>query len=82
MGSTYLIGPRDPDWASNTSRIREEFLSEGHADLAGVRPLVARSWFRSRAAGVDPIRDREIFDEGRVDAQTVAAAEPFLRKLD
>lgn len=82
MGSADLIRPRDPDWALNTSRIREEFLCEGNADLASIRPLVARSWYRSRAAGVDPVLDREIFDEGRVDAQTLTAAEPFLRKLD
>lgn len=82
MGSATPMGLRDPEWARNASRLREEFLGDSGADLSSLRPVVARSWYRSRAAGVDPVLDREILDEGRVDAQTLAAAEPILRKLD
>lgn len=53
-----------------------------HADLTGIRPIVARSWYRSRAAGVDAVADRGFFDEGRVDEYTIHAAGPHLQKLD
>lgn len=65
-----------------TDRARELFLSEPGADLSGVRPIIARSWYRSRAAGVDPVADRGFSEEGRVDEQTVRAAAPHLQKLD
>lgn len=44
--------------------------------------MVARSWYRSRAAGVDAVADRGFFDEGRVDEYTINAAGPHLQKLD
>lgn len=44
--------------------------------------MIARSWYRSRAAGVDAVVDRGITDEGRVDEYTIYAAEPHLQKLD
>ncbi|WP_354226289.1 sigma-54-dependent Fis family transcriptional regulator [Arthrobacter bambusae] len=53
-----------------------------HADLSGIRPIIARSWYRSRAAGVDAVADRGFFDEGRVDEHTIQAAGPHLQKLD
>lgn len=53
-----------------------------HTDLRGIRPIVARSWYRSRAAGVDAVADRGFFDEGRVDEYTIQAAGPHLQKLD
>ncbi|UXM91920.1 sigma-54-dependent Fis family transcriptional regulator [Paenarthrobacter sp. JL.01a] len=65
-----------------TNRLREIFLMQPHADLSGIRPMVARSWYRSRAAGVDAFADRGFYDEGRVDEYTIAAAGTHLRKLD
>ncbi|WP_231291518.1 helix-turn-helix domain-containing protein [Leucobacter chromiiresistens] len=44
--------------------------------------MIARSWYRSRAAGVDASADRGMLDAGRVDEHTLSAAEPHLRKLD
>ncbi|MGO4535653.1 helix-turn-helix domain-containing protein [Leifsonia sp. 2MCAF36] len=44
--------------------------------------MVARSWWRSRAAGVDGSRDRGIIDEGHVDERTLGIAERYLRELD
>lgn len=65
-----------------TNALRQQFLAKNETDLTGVRPIVARSWFRSRAAGVDATSDRGRLDEGRVDEQTMIAAEPHLRRLD
>jgi transcriptional regulator of acetoin/glycerol metabolism len=65
-----------------TNRLRELFLMQPHTDLRGIRPIVARSWYRSRAAGVDAVADRGFFDEGRVDEYTIQAAGPHLQKLD
>lgn len=64
------------------AEIRDLFLSRATDDLSGLRPVVARSWRRSRAAGVDSQADRGYIDEGRVDDRTMAIAEPHLRKLD
>lgn len=44
--------------------------------------MVARSWRRSRAAGVDSQVDHGHLDKGRVDERTMFTAEPYLRKLD
>lgn len=65
-----------------TNTLRQQFLAKKDADLSGVRPIVARSWYRSRAAGVDASIDRGRLEEGRVDEQTMLAAEPHLRRLD
>lgn len=72
--------PREP--LLQIDRLRELFLMQPHADLSGIRPIVARSWYRSRAAGVDAVADRGFFDEGRVDEHTIQAAGPHLQKLD
>ncbi|MEV8569617.1 helix-turn-helix domain-containing protein [Streptomyces sp. NPDC051322] len=64
------------------AKIREQFLSRATDDLSDLRPVVARSWRRSRAAGVDSQADRGYMDEGRVDERTMLIAEPHLRKLD
>lgn len=53
-----------------------------HAELRGIRPIIARSWYRSRAAGVDTDADRGVIEEGRIDEHTLRAAEPHLRRLD
>ena len=66
----------------HVARVRDLYLSRSSDDLTGVRPVVARSWLRSRAAGVDPVADRAIFDKGRVDEPTSQAAAPHLLKLD
>ncbi len=63
-------------------RARDSILEALDAAITGVRPLIARSWYRSRAAGVDGSADRGMFDAGRVDEYTLSAAEPHLRKLD
>ncbi|WP_223864363.1 MULTISPECIES: sigma-54-dependent Fis family transcriptional regulator [unclassified Streptomyces] len=64
------------------AEIRDLFLSRATDDLSALRPVVARSWRRSRAAGVDSQADRGFIDEGRVDERTMLIAEPHLRKLD
>lgn len=66
----------------DVARARKQFLSDPETDLSSIRPLIARSWFRSRAAGVDAVVDRNIRGEGRVDERTMEAAEPHLRELD
>lgn len=62
--------------------LRDRFLAEPNTDLSDVRPLVARSWFRSKAAGVRAEQDNAFYLEGRVDVPTLLAAEPHLRQLD
>ena len=63
-------------------RARDLILEALDADVSGLRPMIARSWYRSRAAGVDGSANRGLFDDGRVDEHTLGAAEPHLRKLD
>jgi transcriptional regulator of acetoin/glycerol metabolism len=82
MGTDTLVGAQDPRGSLEVCRAREEFVLGAPADLAGVRPLIAKSWYRSRAAGVDAVIDRGVIDEGRIDAQTLNAAEPILGQLD
>lgn len=65
-----------------TAQIRELFLSRETDDLSGLRPVVARSWWRSRAAGVDGAGDRGFLDDGHVDERTLQVAERYLRELD
>ncbi len=65
-----------------TNRLREEFLTAQQVDLSSLRPMVARSWYRSRAAGIDGLKDRGYLEEGRVDEHTIRAAEEHLRNLD
>lgn len=73
---------RPMDAPADIVRIRELYLARATDDLSGVRPVVARSWHRSRAAGVDPTIDRGVFDLGRVDDNTLDAASVHLRSLD
>ncbi|MET4538680.1 transcriptional regulator of acetoin/glycerol metabolism [Arthrobacter bambusae] len=83
MSSAEVLSPwvpREP--LLQIDRLRELFLMQPHADLSGIRPIIARSWYRSRAAGVDAVADRGFFDEGRVDEHTIQAAGPHLQKLD
>lgn len=80
--SAEVLSPWPYESLRETDRLRELFLMQPHADLSGIRPIVARSWYRSRAAGVDAVADRGIYDEGRVDEYTIAAAGPHLQKLD
>jgi transcriptional regulator of acetoin/glycerol metabolism len=83
MASAEVLSPWLPhESLRETDRVRELFLMQPHADLTGIRPIVARSWYRSRAAGVDAVADRGFFDEGRVDEYTIQAAGPHLQKLD
>jgi transcriptional regulator of acetoin/glycerol metabolism len=82
MASAEVLSPWPYESLRQTDRVRELFLVQPHADLRGIRPIVARSWYRSRAAGVDAVADRGFFDEGRVDEHTIHAAGPHLQKLD
>lgn len=82
MASAQLEQVRPAEPSGQTARIWERFLTEPTADLVGVRPVVARSWYRSRAAGVDATADRGVFEDGRIDAHTLRIAEPILRRLD
>ena len=82
MASAEVLSPWPHETLRQTDRLRELFLMQPHADLTGIRPIVARSWYRSRAAGVDAVADRGFFDEGRVDEYTINAAGPHLQKLD
>lgn len=80
--ATELRIPNSQQAPRQIARIRDLYLSRSSDDLTGVRPVVARSWHRSLAAGVDPVADRAIFDKGRVDDPTSHAAAPHLLKLD
>ncbi|MGO4432583.1 dynein regulation protein LC7, partial [Paenarthrobacter sp. RAF9] len=79
--SAEVLSPWPNETPRETNRVRELFLMQPHTDLSGIRPMVARSWYRSRAAGVDAFADRGFYDEGRVDEYTIAAAGPHLQKL-
>src|SRR4029453_6936588 len=80
--SAEVLSPWPNETPRETNPVRELFLMQPHADLSGIRPIIARSWYRSRAAGVDAFADRGFFDEGRVDEYTIVAAGPHLQKLD
>ncbi|MGO4588906.1 sigma-54-dependent Fis family transcriptional regulator [Paenarthrobacter sp. 2TAF44] len=80
--SAEVLSPWPNETPRETNRVRELFLMQPQTDLSGIRPMVARSWYRSRAAGVDAFADRGFYDEGRVDEYTIAAAGPHLQKLD
>jgi transcriptional regulator of acetoin/glycerol metabolism len=76
-GSTGILDER-----RQAARVRDLYLDRTTDDLTGVRPIVARSWRRSRAAGVDAVADRAIHASGRVDEPTMLAATPHLLRLD
>ena len=76
------IAPSSAEHSREIDRLREVFLADQGADLSLLRPVIARSWYRSRAAGVDAERDRGFLEEGRVDEHTVLAAAPHLQNLD
>lgn len=61
---------------------RDRFLEFPDRHPSGVRDIVARSWHRSRAAGVDAFSDRGQIETGRIDGHTLRAAAPLLQKLD
>lgn len=82
MATDALVGAQDPRSPLEVSRARELFVLGAGTDLAGVRPVIAKSWYRSRAAGVDSEVDRGVIDQGRIDAQTLNAAESILGQLD
>ena len=78
--ATPLVRPfPSPDAPAD---IRERFLSRETDDLSALRPVVARSWWRSRAAGIDGSDDRGFIDEGHVDERTLGISERHLRELD
>lgn len=82
MGPIGLLSRERTEDFRRADQARESLLSRLDAELTGVRPMVARSWYRSRAAGVDGSRDQGFMESGRVDEHTLASAEPHLRKLD
>jgi transcriptional regulator of acetoin/glycerol metabolism len=84
MSARLTVGSeQNPQDSADVSRIRDEFLLHGvDTDLHSVRSVVAKSWFRSRAAGVDAVVERGVVNAGRVDAQTLGAAESVLGELD
>jgi len=63
------------------ARIREKFLADPTTDLTGVRPMIARSWYRSNAAGAKAAERREVFEDSRVDDQTMRIASTVLEDL-
>jgi transcriptional regulator of acetoin/glycerol metabolism len=79
--SNSLLAPPQMD-SRHVAGVRDAFLSHAGDDLPGVRPIIARSWYRSRAAGVDADVDRAVIEEGRIDEHTLRAAESHLRRLD
>lgn len=81
MGAAAVVSESAKN-SRDADRIRDVFLSGQSVDLSALRPVVARSWYRSKAAGVDAVRDRGLLEEGRVDEHTIHAAEPHLQKLD
>lgn len=81
---TSLRTPLDPttmEDLAEIARIRERFLQDRETDLSGIRPVVARSWYRSAAASVDPSPHREVIEAGRVDEKTLSVASPILEEL-
>ncbi|UQN15051.1 helix-turn-helix domain-containing protein [Gulosibacter sp. ACHW.36C] len=58
------------------------FLNSPNTKPEGIRPVVARSWYRSRAAGVDAFNEHAVMMSGRVDEYTLLAASDPLRQLD
>ncbi|MCU4298836.1 dynein regulation protein LC7 [Brevibacterium permense] len=82
MSLAPLVTPERNRESHDVDSIRDRFLSDHDSELTGLRPLIARSWFRSRAAGVDATIDRGMFDAGRVDDRTLEAADTHLRTLD
>lgn len=82
MASSQSLLVPSANESRHTSHVLEASTSRVEADLHGVRPMVARSWYRSRAAGVDTDADRGVIEEGRIDEHTIRAAETHLRRLD
>lgn len=68
--------------STRIDRVRDAFLTGSRDDLSELRPIIARSWYRSRAAGVHPELDRARVQDGRVDENTIQASEVHLRQLD
>lgn len=81
MASVATLSTRSSE-TSSLAAVRDQFQAHETDDLPGIRPIVARSWRRSRAAGVVPHLDKGYYEDGRVDEPTVAIAEPHLRRLD
>jgi sigma-54 dependent transcriptional regulator, acetoin dehydrogenase operon transcriptional activator AcoR len=63
--------------------VRERFLDDPGTDLTGIRPQIVRSWRRCAAMSVDPGGvGFEVDGAARIDEQTLACAEPFVRELE
>jgi transcriptional regulator of acetoin/glycerol metabolism len=72
-------GQRDP---LRVAAARAEFLERGVAGAAGVRDLVAASWRRSQAAGVDADEYRISYHEDvDLDSRLVRCARPVIDRL-
>jgi transcriptional regulator of acetoin/glycerol metabolism len=81
MASSHpLLAPRTADFRPGLQL--HPSTTDLNAESRGIRPIIARSWYRSRAAGVDTDADRGVIEEGRIDEHTLRAAEPHLRRLD
>jgi transcriptional regulator of acetoin/glycerol metabolism len=61
----------------------DRFLADpDHTDLSALRPVIARSWMRSLASGVDPAASGvELLRDPQIDGHVIESAEPAVRKL-
>ena len=67
---------------SAVASVRLRFLEDRSTDLSAVRSVIARSWHRSAAAGVDPAAQGfEMLEDAHIDEQTLRCADPILREL-
>jgi len=76
-----LSGRVTQDELFKIARIRERFLADPTTDLTGVRPMIARSWYRSNAAGALATSRHDVFEESRVDEQTMKISSTVLAEL-
>jgi transcriptional regulator of acetoin/glycerol metabolism len=75
------VGQGQPD-RLRVAAARAEFLESGAAGAAGVRDLVAASWRRSQAAGVDADEYRISYHEDvDLDSRLVRCARPIIDRL-
>src|SRR5690349_7575918 len=78
-----LFDVTTPEGLAAVGAVRDRLLEEPDTDLTGLRPQIARSWRRCVAMSVDPADDGfEVDASARIDEQTLACAEPFVRELE
>src|SRR5262245_4446145 len=80
--SDPLFDVTTPEGLAAIGAVRDRFLEDPDTDLTGIRPQIARSWRRCVAMSVDPDASFQVDVSARIDEQTLACAEPFVRELE